>query len=105
MIWLAVTVVVPLFPGWEAKVGLDKRKPTKKPEWRPTATQQLVLKELVNLGEATELEIYASLGGRVGTLSAVTAAIDVLAKRGLVVDTGKRGQWTRKGRMFVWRAA
>lgn len=91
-----------LFPEWDAKHP-PPMKPPPKP-WRPSRTQEQILTLLRNRGPMDDQELVRAMLSDL-TPKATLSALDTLGRRGLIRDTGERGQWTSRGRTTVWRVA
>lgn len=75
---------------------------TKVPKkFKPTKIQRRVLIAMGRIQPCDELALYNHLEGDLRP-GVITKAIDTLAKKGYVKDTGERGAWTTLGRRIIW---
>lgn len=86
-----------LFPEYPAKTKT-------KAIFKPTKVQKAILDVLWTEDRPMdEWDLYYALEGEV-RLQKVAEDLDELGKKGLIKDTGQRGQWTKQGRTIFWRA-
>lgn len=72
--------------------------------WKPTALQARILGLLVIRGPMGDQQIIMALLDE-AMPGRVLDALNVLGRKGQIVDTGERGEWTTRGRSIIWRSA
>lgn len=97
-----------LFPDFDEKHPPPKKREPK--PWKMSPTQSRVAaaraRRPMSDRELHEFLVDTWSEARPGqtTLAATERAVDGLVRAGFVRDTGRRGQWTHKGREIIWEA-
>lgn len=77
-------------------------EPKVKKPWRPTKDQRRIVQVMTEYGKpVTDDLLYHLLEGDLRP-GMIAKHIDTLVKKGVVRDTGCRGQWTTQGRCIIW---
>lgn len=76
-------------------------KKTKKRPWHPSKDQTKIL-EVLRKAPADSAAIFIALDCALKR-STIDSHLESLARRGVICDTGERGEWSVKGRRWVYR--